>query len=307
MQAVRAFLLAALAEAIACLAPGRPVSDDDVHRLRKALKRARAALRLLRHALGENRFRTENVLLRDTGRAFAAVRDRASLIEALDRLGASHGGRAHQRQIGQTDPVRRILQGRRAGARRAFLRSAAADAARALKSCQRRVARWMSSRTARADIPGDLGRIYRRGRRAFALASRTRAPEALHEWRKQVKYLQNALLALCGGRHKGAYATAARFLKDAAQLAEALGEEHDLAALARELHDPAYSGAGRASLEFLLALIRRERRKRGKRMLSIGRHLFVRGPARFLSHLSMPAPGPGGKPKPSSRACARAP
>jgi len=49
--------------------------------------------------------------------------------------------------------------------------------------------------TRRSFLAG-LRRIYRNARRSLARASAERTPEALHEWRKQTKYLHTAAGAL---------------------------------------------------------------------------------------------------------------
>jgi len=47
-------------KAVDALDNGKPLSDDAVHGARKRLKRARAALRLMRVALGNRVYRREN-------------------------------------------------------------------------------------------------------------------------------------------------------------------------------------------------------------------------------------------------------
>ena len=116
-QAVHAFVLAALDDAIGRLDRGGSISDDNLHQLRKAVKRARAGLRLLRHAISDDSLRKENALLRDTGRAFAAIRDRASLIEALDLLDAGRKEPATPVRRRQIELAGKLLRARRASAR----------------------------------------------------------------------------------------------------------------------------------------------------------------------------------------------
>src|SRR5262245_11848944 len=63
---------------------GRGPSDEKVHDTRKRLKRARAAVRLARPALGDRAWRRENESLRDAGRPLSAIRDSRILIDTLD-------------------------------------------------------------------------------------------------------------------------------------------------------------------------------------------------------------------------------
>ena len=75
------------AAALSCLVLG-PFDARRVHAARKALKQARAALRLLRPCLDAAVYRRENLALRDAGRALAPLRDARVLLDAADRLRA---------------------------------------------------------------------------------------------------------------------------------------------------------------------------------------------------------------------------
>jgi len=69
-----------------------------------------------------------------------------------------------------------------------------------------------------------LQRIYRRGRKAFAITCDDPTKEHLHEWRKQVKYLGQALEVW---KAHGAD-DVQTLLKRAGKLADLLGTDHDL-------------------------------------------------------------------------------
>lgn len=260
------------------------MSDEQVHQFRKALKRARAALRLMRLTLGEARYRQHNTLLRQAGRSVAAARDAISLLVAFEALApqrASHPDNAQER-------VLKSLRAKRLKARRALSRapSARAQSVRHLQR-MRDDPGWHAAAADPAALALGLRRVYRKGRKAFERADRTRTAEALHEWRKQAKYLQNALLALDpapGGR-------AAGMMQQASKLADVLGLEHDLGALSRELQGPAYAPIGDASLDTLYARIRKRRARHQARALSLGRKLYGRKPKRVLARLARQIPG----------------
>lgn len=55
----------------------RNPTGAQIHGARKALKRARANLRLLRDAVGKTAYICENVVLRDAARPLSGVRDAA--------------------------------------------------------------------------------------------------------------------------------------------------------------------------------------------------------------------------------------
>src|SRR4051794_29055581 len=75
-----------IATALAALRAKAPLSDETVHAARKQLKRARASLRLLRGAIGEDEYARENTRLRDAARPLARVRDAKVLLAAVERL-----------------------------------------------------------------------------------------------------------------------------------------------------------------------------------------------------------------------------
>src|SRR5712691_7867861 len=64
----------------------RRPSDNLVHEVRRGLKKARGALRLVRGELGERRFDRENRAFRDAGRPLSDVRDAKVLVDTLDGL-----------------------------------------------------------------------------------------------------------------------------------------------------------------------------------------------------------------------------
>ena len=62
-----------------------------VHETRKALKRLRALLRLIRPAIGDDAFRHENAQLRDIGLSLSGARDRHVLLETVNKLEGAAG------------------------------------------------------------------------------------------------------------------------------------------------------------------------------------------------------------------------
>ena len=114
MRNVRRFLLGELDGAIAKLESG-DVSDRDVHAIRKALKRVRAALRLLRPSLGSAAYRRENAVVRDVARPLTRMRDAAILPQTLRRLQARPGA---EKALPREMHLSRVLRQERRSARR---------------------------------------------------------------------------------------------------------------------------------------------------------------------------------------------
>jgi CHAD domain-containing protein len=261
--------------------PGE-AGDQTVHELRKTLKRLRALMRLLRHALGSKRFARENAALRDCGQRLAGARDAEVMVDTLDAL-----CKRHPAKLAGSRGVRRLraelLVDRERAAtdaiRDPWLREAVAGELRAIR---RRVAAWEPS--AQGDrrnesIGSGLERLYRQGHRALRTARRRQDVEALHEWRKRVKDLRYAAEALDAKRLR-------RVARRADRVGETLGEEHDLALLARAVRSGRRHFVGeRKTRRAMRKLIARRRRKLRRRALRDGERLYRRGPKRFVRRL----------------------
>jgi CHAD domain-containing protein len=270
-------LRAAIVEALERLEQA-PLSDHSVHEARKALKRARAALRLLRDALDDAAYRAENAALRDAGRQLAPLRDSKAALAALDALRKRHPGKT--RALG-LEKLRSSLQG-------APERALPQQPARLLKRCLVRTEKPDFARIGAGPLDRGLRRIYRKGRKAFAEARSASTTEALHEWRKQVKYLANALEALYGtkrgktgkiARRTKKFIRTKKLTSSAGKLAGRLGDEHDFAVLAQRTR------ALKAPQRGLQPLIERRRAKLQKRSFALGEKLYRRKPGRFVERL----------------------
>jgi CHAD domain-containing protein len=193
-----------------------PDRDAAVHDARKALKRLRALLRLVRDHLGEGVFRQEDVVLRDLGRRLAAARDARTCIDTLRALGPSWCEVLQERLVDDHRGVSALLL------TDTDLMGQLLTTAR----CARE--RWVTSlpglvRDEFAEISPGLRRTYRRGRRRMGRALDRPTDEAFHEWRKEVKHLQYQMESL---RPIDPLASGG-VIASLASLGEVLGTEHD--------------------------------------------------------------------------------
>jgi CHAD domain-containing protein len=252
-----------------------------VHEIRKVLKRLRALMRLLRPRLGPKRFARENAALRDCGRRLAGARDAEVMLSTLDALCGRHPAKlAGSRGVERLRAQLRTERDRAAATaiRDPRLRGAVADDLRAVRE---RVAGWeLTLRDAKLVGPG-LERLYRQGRRDLRGARRHKDSEALHQWRKRVKDLRYVAETLDrGDRHVH------RVARRADRLGETLGEEHDLALLARAVRRrPKHFAGDRPARKTLLKLIARRRAKLRRRALRDGERLYRRRPRAFVRRL----------------------
>jgi len=250
-------------------------SDESVHDARKAIKKARAALRLLREIFGEASYRRENAALRDAGRRLSPLRDAKSMADLFRAFRERHA--AQLRRMDAAALSKQLDETLRAQRRQLWREPTALGSCRKiLAACQARMAKRHPG-ASQPPVPGGLRRIYRRGRKTLATARRAGTPQALHEWRKQVKYLANALRILDASRSN----RGAELVKRAEKLADRLGEEHDLAEFERHVTAIARSDVDAPTRESLSALIGRRRAKLQKRAYALGARIYARKPARF--------------------------
>ncbi len=242
-------------------------SATAVHEARKDLKRCRTALRLLRPALGELKFRRENAVLRDAAHSLNAARDAKVLTQTLQAL--RHESAALRRDAAVAE-LARALQAQEAAARRR-LRAPSSPLARTRRALARlcsRMGEWRVGTHGWSVLGPALQRIYRSGRRASPPAQPDPTDRTLHEWRKQVKYLRYALEILTPMRRS----KMAELVRQARQLSDCLGEAHDLAVLARR----ARALAKRSGLGFqpLLTGIEQRRGRLIREALAVGERLY---------------------------------
>jgi CHAD domain-containing protein len=244
-----------------------------VHETRKALKRARALVRLQRPALGAKRYRRLRTALRDCGRRLAVARDAEVVVDTLEEL-----IRRHPKQLAHSPGVallrERLIAER--GQVEAHTRHGAPTRAAVLerlRATRLDLERWKPRQGDRATAREGLGEIYRQGRRRRKRARSAKTSASLHDWRKRVKDLR--------------YAAEALKLREVARTADRLGEtigaEHDLWLLSQRLrrHRGCFKGdqAARSALRRLIAQRRRRLRKRAFRL---GQALYRRPPKRFV-------------------------
>lgn len=269
--------------------------EQTVHELRKILKRLRAIVRLLREELGAKRFERENAALRDCARRLAGARDAEVMVGTLDALlkrDPKLAGKGSPKLKGGVGALRAQLIAERdaanAGGGPDLRRAVVAD----LHAIRARVAAWelreRPEDPARLLTPG-IERLYREGRRRMRRAQRRGDFESMHAWRKRVKALRYAAETLDRGdasRDTKSARRLHRLARRADRLGEMLGEEHDLALLARVARKRSELFAGkRKQRRRLLKAIARRRRRLRKRALREGKRLYQRKPKAFVRRL----------------------
>jgi CHAD domain-containing protein len=192
--------------------------DESVHAARKATKCIRAALRLMRTSLGPASYHRHNRLVRDAAKPLTGIRDAFVLRRTLDAL---HGRSA---------ALRRTLLPDYQARRDDFISKGRQTALAKLRLSMDELASMPIRQSDAASAIAGARKVYRSGRLAFADA-RSCGDEVLHEWRKQTKYLLNALSVI-----RAVFNVKFKKLQRRAHaLAQVLGDDHDLAVLAGTL------------------------------------------------------------------------
>ncbi len=240
--------------------------EEGVHEARKDMKKLRALLRLARGELGESAFARENACFRDAARELAGVRDTDVMLATLDalELPGELGGE-----------LRTAVQAGREGVDAEARAGAARRVAAILGEARKRVDGWPLELDSFAAIEDGLERTYRRGRRDFENAQVKPSTEALHEWRKRVKELwyHHVLLRELWPPVMVAVGDQAH------ELADRLGDDHDLAVLAEWARDNAAPGD-----ELLEAIEGRRAALQGE-ALALGARVYAERPSAYAGRL----------------------
>ena len=254
--------------------------DKHIHEARKATKRLRALVRLVRRDLGDEVYALENQCYRGAGQRLSGLRDATVLVETLDRLVESLGKDVPKSRFAR---VRTWLVERRDRAysqvdsNNRAVQEVIADLAQA----RERLEHWNLQRRGWGGVRVGMQRMYAQGRRDFAAAYVLPSDEAFHDWRKQVKYLWYHTQIL-----ENIWPSVMQSIaEELDQLGELLGQDHDLAVL----HTTVLTEFPRAgATATLLALERRigeVRTRKQARARPLAERIYLERPREFSRRL----------------------
>lgn len=251
-----------------------------VHEARKDFKKLRALIALVAAAFDPDTLDVEDTTIRNAGRALAGARDAAVMVGALDALRKRFGGVLEGTAFAS---IRRLLmRERRAGAQQlAGSDVQLQDTLSSLEQARDRIDAWPLSRDDFSAVRVGLRLAYARGRSGLKLVRRAPTTENAHAWRKAVKEL---------GYH-------ARFLEpiwprmmepfasELGVLADALGEDHDLAVLRQTVLDRAARDSRLDDAGVLVALLDQRRAELQVTALGLGDRLYAEKPVAFITRM----------------------
>jgi CHAD domain-containing protein len=193
-----------------------------IHEVRKATKKYRALLRLLRPQIGEDCYARENKTFRDVARHLADCRESLIRIDTLDSLDFSDPG-LRERLVSSHEQQLNLFVANRAMQQQLISQ---------LKQAASRVAGWPLRLEAYGALNQACFGAHEKARKRMPAAHADPSSERLHEWRKSVKHLwyHALLLTPCA-----AWPLAVDH-QTLGSLASALGREHDLADLSAHIN-----------------------------------------------------------------------
>jgi len=253
---------------------GERGADAAVHAARKRFKRVRAVVRLVRGAIGEANYRTENAFFRDAGARLSEARDAAVLVETLTELQGSVDDGAYT-------AARKLLLARRRAVNKRVLEDGGGleSVAQSVIEARARVATWQLDGDGWDALQPGLRGIYQAGRWAFKRAELGGHPELFHEWRKRVKDLWHHTEVL-----EDVWPGMMKMLADEFhELADTLGKEHDLSVLKSVLEAEALARAEGPSA--VIEAVDARRMALGREAKAAGERLFAEKPVAFVKRL----------------------
>lgn len=239
-----------------------------IHETRKRCKMLRALLRLARGGLDAKIRRASNIRWRDLGRDLGRARDAEARLDTFHEVVT--------RPNACRDLARR-LESEAESARRANVDAAALKRLTARVNAGRRA--WVrlpfNHHGWRIIEPG-LRESYREAHEALRAIRDDSPDEAFHEWRKCVKTLWYHTRLLGKVRPK----KLKPFAETLEQIAELLGEDHDLTLL--HAHASEHDGH---TLDMLDPLIAHRRRKLHRKAMALAEPLFDHRPRAFAQKI----------------------
>ena len=244
---------------------------EAIHGSRKDLKKARAALRLVREELGEKAFKRENRELRDAARLLSASRDAEVKLATLDRL--------VEGDAGDVPPGPAALWREALVADRDRIVDADANgteaAVAAIEAVIARAPEWTLHHSGWKLLAPGLDTAYTDGREAFEALPAAPSFEAVHELRKRGKDLWYQLRLLRDAWTPVLEPTA----EEIHEFTDLLGDHHDLAVLGEDLEGREEIGSAHKNV--LRELIDVEQRGLLDEAIGLGERIYAEKPTAF--------------------------
>lgn len=256
-----------------------------VHSTRKAIKRLRSMLRLVRGAIARECYEPDNQMMKLIAAELSSARDAWVMAQTLDGLITTSPEAARS-----LAPIADRVQARFHAESRAVLGNEAqmASIIEQLENVRKRSPRWTRKPAGEEPLPHTfdtiapgLERVYRRGKRGMENAIDSPTDTLLHNWRKRAKYLRHQVEAL-NILDPGEMGHCEANLET---LTDLLGDDHDLAVLAHRLGDDRFLSVG-MDMTLVAHIISDRRHDLQKRSIAVGALIYVATPREFVAQLA---------------------
>ena len=256
-----------------------------VHESRKAIKRVRSLLRLVRGELTHKIYLFEDRSMRDTGRLVSEIRSSAAVIAAATLIKDIYGGLLAEGTF--QEMLTRLSQ------RRDLIELKALEdpnlvgrVVRNLERAYNRYASWptdldareiygMGIRDSHSAIQPGLHSTYARGRNEMVQAYTQPTPEHFHTWRKRAKYLRHQMEFLAPLWPEVVVGVAVTLDR----LGFILGQDHDLAELLSLVRDRTDLCPSPRERSLFSALVTQRRSELQIAAEILGRRVYAEKPA----------------------------
>jgi CHAD domain-containing protein len=250
-----------------------------VHEARKAMKRLRALLHLIKPAMPKGTFAANEARVKMIARSLSGARDAQAMLETVCKLETRDGG-ANVAPVSAA--LRAHLQAKSAEAERGLDGSGANQLRKLLREAKASFAQLSLEPDEFAVVAGTLEKDYRKARQTFARAYRVDEDEAFHEWRKYVQRHWRQLLLLAPSWPKAIRPHVAL----ARNLSEILGEDHDLSVLAGIVKTQADELGTSDAIESYLSLCRTRQVALRRLAHDLGARLLAEKPGSLARRIS---------------------
>lgn len=245
-----------------------------VHETRKHLKKARAALRLVRGEIDRDAWKREDRCLGKVGQLISEVRDAEVRLQTVRQL--REFARGKKRSFEETEELLAFELD-------SFLAAFSEwpqEAEKRLGQVLERIRDWPLDKLSCKCLRGNVQRTYKRGRLALKRAIKKKTAENLHTFRKREKELWYQLRLL----RPLAPAVFKELNDELKTIGEYLGQVHDLAFVGQRLSS--IGPARKQGHRILNALIESRTNELQYTAIALGERFYAERPRRFAGRIS---------------------
>ena len=265
-------------EGAIAVAKGETKTDDTpVHEMRKHLKKARAALRLVRKEIGRGLYRTQDHVLRDVGRLTSEIRDaevRLQTVRELQEVTQRDGQATYGNlEVMLTLELENFM---------AAFAEWQTQAVPLLEQAGSAVDCWALGQFNIEQLSRVVQVSYKRGRKALGTATTDPTTENFHEFRTRAKTLWYQLRIL-----RPVNPVVLKTLSDDLHsLGDLLGRAHDLSFLGARLRSEHGKSKWQREGQRLLAVIEVSQSDLQRGAAELAEHFFAERPRDFGSRIA---------------------